>query len=63
MLDTLLQFLNDQTGAAAAEYVLILSIAGSALALGAFYFGTKVKDAMIARGDAVEACGTSSTSC
>ncbi len=63
MRSFLREFLANQDGAASAEYILIYAIIGTGFAAAAFYFGTKVKDAMVARGDAVEACGTSSASC
>jgi len=39
-------FLNDESGAAAAEYVLILAIIGSAIATAAVAFGTTIADAL-----------------
>ena len=46
----LAKFLNsvwqDESGASAAEYALILAIVGTGLALGAFQLGTAVSGAM-----------------
>lgn len=39
-------FLTDESGAAAAEYVLILAIIGSAIAGSALAFGTAIKGAI-----------------
>ena len=39
-------FLSDQTGAAAAEYALILAIVGSAIATAAIALGTSVSGAI-----------------
>jgi pilus assembly protein Flp/PilA len=39
-------FLRDETGAAAAEYVLILAIIGSAIAASAFAFGGAIAAAL-----------------
>lgn len=39
-------FLNDETGASAAEYALILAIVGTAIAGAALALGTAVSNAM-----------------
>ena len=39
-------FLTDESGAAAAEYVLILAIVGSAIAGAALTFGQAIADAL-----------------
>lgn len=39
-------FVADETGAAAAEYVLILAIVGSGIAAAALALGTSIGDAM-----------------
>lgn len=46
-------FLNDETGAAAAEYALILAIVGGAIALAATNLGTAVKDAIQGAADTI----------
>lgn len=39
-------FLNDETGASAAEYVLILAIIGSAIAAASLAFGASIGSAL-----------------
>ncbi len=39
-------FLNDESGASAAEYALILAIVGSGIALAALHLGTVISDAI-----------------
>lgn len=39
-------FLNDESGASAAEYVLILAIIGTAIATAAIAFGTAIGGAL-----------------
>ena len=46
-------FLRDESGAAAAEYALILAIVGAGIASAAYYLGSKVSLAMEGAGDAV----------
>ena len=41
-----LAFLNDESGASAAEYVLILAIIGTAIAVSAGALGTSIKGAL-----------------
>ena len=48
-----IRMLNDNSGAAAAEYALILAIIGSGLALAAYNLGTKIAKAMGDAGDCV----------
>ena len=47
-------FLKDESGAAAAEYVLILALVGLAVAIGAAYLGTHLSDAMETVADKVD---------
>ena len=47
---------TDQSGAAAAEYALILAIVGSTLAVAAFTLGETISDAMDAAGTRITAC-------
>jgi pilus assembly protein Flp/PilA len=42
----LVAFMRDESGASAAEYVLILAVVGSAVALAAATLGTAIGDAM-----------------
>ena len=46
-------FLKDESGASAAEYVLILAIIGSGIAVAAGAFGTAISDALGDAGDAI----------
>jgi len=39
-------FLGDESGASAAEYVLILAVIGSAIVLGAGLLGTSISNAL-----------------
>ena len=46
-------FLKDETGASAAEYVLILAIIGSAIAAAALSFGTAISGALTKAGTTI----------
>ena len=46
-------YLSDESGAAAAEYALILTIIGSALALGVTALGNDISTALKAAGTAI----------
>ena len=48
-------FLKDESGASAAEYVLILAIIGSAIAAAALTFGTAISGALTSAGTAITA--------
>lgn len=54
-------FLRDETGAAAAEYALILAIVGSGLAVGALTLGNDIAGALEAAGDQIAATDYSPT--
>ena len=45
-MKTFIKMLNDQSGAAAAEYALILAIVGAAIALAALTLGGAISTAM-----------------
>ena len=47
-------FLKDESGASAAEYVLILAIVGAAVAVGAGIFGGKIQSALSDIGDSLD---------
>lgn len=49
-------FIRDESGAAAAEYVIIVGVMGALVAGGAFLFGGKLKTAMDGAGDKVQSC-------
>ena len=42
----LVSFLNDESGASAAEYVLILAVIGSAIVAGAILLGGSISNAL-----------------
>ena len=46
MTNLIKNFLNDESGASAAEYALILAIVGSAIALAAVNLGGAISDAL-----------------
>ena len=52
-------FLNDESGAAAAEYALILAIVGAGIAGAAYYLGQQVSSGITGAGDMI--CGSSNT--
>ena len=55
------EFVRDESGAAAAEYALILAIVGAGIAGAAFYLGGKISDWLKATGDEIEACTTAAS--
>lgn len=57
MTNFLMDFVRDETGAAAAEYALILAIVGAGIAGAAFYLGGKISTAMKETGDNISSCG------
>ena len=61
MTNFLMDFVRDETGAAAAEYALILAIVGAGIAGAAFYLGGKISTALHQTGDKVATCTTTST--
>jgi pilus assembly protein Flp/PilA len=46
MLKTITKLIHDQSGAAAAEYALMLAIVGAAIATAMFALGGEVRDAV-----------------
>lgn len=46
MLKTITKLIHDQSGAAAAEYALMLAIVGAAIAVAMFALGGEVRDAV-----------------
>jgi len=49
------KFWNDQSGAAAAEYALILAIVGSGLAVAALFLGNSIGNALNTAGTKIAA--------
>ena len=52
-------FVRDETGAAAAEYALILAIVGAGIAAAAFFLGGEVSKGIVGAGNLI--CGASSS--
>ncbi|MBB4615661.1 Flp family type IVb pilin [Novosphingobium taihuense] len=49
-------FLRDESGASAAEYVILTGVMGALVAGGAFAFGGKLKSGMSTSGDKIVSC-------
>jgi pilus assembly protein Flp/PilA len=49
-------FLRDESGAAAAEYVLILAVIGGAIAAGAYTLGTSISEGLTAKSTQIDKC-------
>ncbi len=54
-------FIRDDSGAAAAEYVLLLAVLGGGIAVGALAFGTSIKTALTAKGTYLTTCAADKT--
>lgn len=54
-------FLRDESGASAAEYVILVGVMGALVAGGAFLFGDKLKTAMDTSGTLVVDCAADAT--
>lgn len=54
-------FLRDESGASAAEYVILVGVMGALVAGGAYAFGTKLNQAMDTSGDLVKNCAADDT--
>lgn len=52
-------FLRDESGASAAEYVILVGVMGALVAGGAFIFGDKLQTALTNAGDKTIACADS----
>ena len=61
MQNIILDFINDDSGAAAAEYVLILAIVGAGVGGGALYLGNKISLALTSVGNKVSNCAVTPT--
>ena len=62
-MNTMISLLKDQSGAAAAEYALILAIIGSGLAVAALFLGKSIGNSLNTRGNQIAACTTDATKC
>jgi pilus assembly protein Flp/PilA len=56
-------FRKDQSGAAAAEYALVIAILGAALTFGALSLGTAITDSLDNPGDCVAGTVSPSVDC
>jgi len=56
-------FVRNESGAAAAEYALILAIVGAGIAGAAYYLGSQVSSAMYGAGSLICSGSGSSTLC
>lgn len=65
MTNFIKDFIRDDSGAAAAEYVLLLAVLGGGIAVGALAFGTSIKNALTTKGTYLETCAksTNGTGC
>jgi len=54
-------FIRDESGAAAAEYALILAIVGAGIAGAAYYLGQQVSSGITGAGNKI--CGGSGSTC
>jgi len=61
MTNFIRNFVQDDSGAAASEYILLLALLGGGVALGAYYFGTKVNSAFTTKGDYLVKCAGDKT--
>lgn len=56
-------FLRDESGAAAAEYVLILAVIGGGIAAAGLAFGGSISAALGTKGEYLETCSTDVANC
>jgi len=61
MTTFLREFVSDQSGAAAAEYALILAIVGAGIAGAAYYLGGEVSKGIVGAGSKI--CGQTGSTC
>jgi pilus assembly protein Flp/PilA len=59
-MKTFIRMLQDQSGASAAEYALILAIVGTAIALAALYLGGEISSAINSAGSCINTPTTGS---
>jgi pilus assembly protein Flp/PilA len=56
-----INMLNDDSGASAAEYALILAIVGSGIAIAAIFLGGAIGNSLKSTGNEITACTTASS--
>ena len=61
MTNFIRDFIRDDSGAAASEYILLLALLGAGVAAGALYFGGQVKAALTKKGDYLSSCAADKT--
>lgn len=54
-------FVRDESGAAASEYILLLALLGAGVAAGAVYFGGQIKAGLTKKGDYLSSCAADKT--
>lgn len=59
MTEFVRQFIRDDSGAAAAEYALILAIVGAGIAGAAFYLGGAISNSIKSSANEITACNDS----
>jgi pilus assembly protein Flp/PilA len=59
VMNTFVRMIKDQSGAAAAEYALILAIVGGAIALAAIALGGTIANSMNSASSCISSKGTS----
>ena len=62
-MKTFIRMMNDNSGAAAAEYALILAVVGTGIAFAAWGLGTKIATAMDDAGTCISSATPTATSC
>lgn len=58
-----INLIRDESGAAAAEYALILAIIGSGLAVAALFLGKSIGNSLNTRATQITDCTTDATKC
>lgn len=61
MIKLFSNLLRDESGAAASEYILLLALLGGGVALGAYTFGGKIKEAFDGKGSYLTTCAADKT--
>jgi pilus assembly protein Flp/PilA len=62
-MQSVIRLLEDESGASAAEYALILAIVGSGLAVAALFLGRTIGNSMNTQAEKIANCTTNSANC
>jgi pilus assembly protein Flp/PilA len=62
-MKTLIKLMNDESGASAAEYALILAIVGSGLAVAALFLGRTIGNSMNTQANKIANCTANPANC